>query len=202
MTRIKMCGLKRPEDILQANMLMPEYIGFVFFRNSRRYVTKATASGLKALLDKRIKAVGVFVDEEIGSIADLAGDGIIDMIQLHGNEDNGYIAELRKYIGKPVINAFRIKNQEDIRYAIDSEADYILLDSGAGTGKVFDWNLLKEIKRPYFLAGGLDPFNVSDAIDMLRPFAVDVSSGIEKNGKKDPELMKRFVSSVRKDDIR
>ncbi len=201
MTRIKMCGLMNMEDIAQVNILMPEYTGFVFFRNSKRYVTQAEASRLKASLDGRICAVGVFVDEDIGKIVSLSDGGIIDMIQLHGSEDGIYINELKKHTGLPVIKAFRIRNEEDIQAAVISEADHILLDSGAGTGKVFDWKLLKEIKRPYFLAGGLDPFNVSEAIDLLRPFAVDVSSGIETNGKKDPELMKMFVNSVRKEDI-
>jgi len=200
MTRIKLCGLTRPEDIEIANALSPYYIGFVFYEKSRRYVEEEKARGLKGLLSKEIKSVGVFVDEAPGRIAHLLGSGIIDIAQLHGSEDEGYIKKLKTLSDKPVIKAFRIEGKEDIKNAEASSADFVLLDSGQGSGNAFDWELLSDIRRDYFLAGGLDPGNVSDAIRALHPFAVDVSSGIETDHIKDKNKMAAFVSAVRKED--
>ena len=197
MTKIKLCGLSRICDIEAANRLKPEYIGFVFLPKSKRYVTYEKAKELKSLLSPDIKVVGVFVDESAEIVARLLNDGTIDIAQLHGGED--YISRLRKLTGKPIIKAFRIESEEDIARAEKSSADHILLDSGMGTGKVFDWSLIQSIKRPYFLAGGLDCDNVGEAIKKLRPYAVDVSSGIETNGLKDKEKMAAFVAKVRKE---
>ncbi len=198
MTRVKFCGLSRPCDIETANELRPDYIGFVFAPKSRRYVTVETAAELKSLLAPGIPAVGVFVDENPEMIAALLESGVIDLAQLHGRESEEYLKELRKHTEKPVIRAFRVTSAGDIREAEESSADYILLDSGAGSGTAFNWELLKGIKRPYFLAGGLHPGNVSEAVRALRPFAVDVSSGIETGGKKDPLKMEAFIKAVRK----
>lgn len=199
MTKIKLCGLSRRCDIECANELCPDYIGFVFAKNSKRYVSPEKAKELKALLSPDIKAVGVFVDESIENIAKLLSDNIIDLAQLHGSEDEKYIARLKALTDKPVIKAFRIKNENDIKRAVNSKADIILLDSGAGTGRSFNWGLLKNINRPYFLAGGLYPENVETAIDKLSPFAVDVSSGIETDNFKDKNKMTAFVKAVRKE---
>lgn len=199
MTKIKLCGLSRICDIEAANRLKPEYIGFVFLPKSKRYVTYEKAKELKSLLSPDIKVVGVFVDESVEIVARLLNDGTIDIAQLHGGEDEDYISRLRKLTGKPIIKAFRIESEEDIARAEKSSADHILLDSGMGTGKVFDWSLIQSIKRPYFLAGGLDCDNVGEAIKKLRPYAVDVSSGIETNGLKDKEKMAAFVAKVRKE---
>lgn len=200
MTKIKLCGLSRSCDIEAANELMPEYIGFVFAPKSRRYVSPEKAAELKRMLSPNIQAVGVFVNETPENVATLLSDGVIDIAQLHGNEDNDYINRLRQLTEKQIIKAFRIKSESDISAAEQSEADYVLLDSGAGTGTVFDWNLIKDIKRPYFLAGGLDVQNVSAAIETLTPFAVDVSSGIETDGHKDKNKMAAFAAAVRKDE--
>ena len=200
MTRIKLCGLTRPEDIEIANTLCPDYIGLVFFEKSRRYVEKEKARGLKSLLSKDIKAVGVFVDETPGKIAHFLDSGIIDIAQLHGCEDEGYIKKLKTLSDKPVIKAFRVESKNDVKRAEDSIADFVLLDSGQGSGNAFDWELLSDIRRDYFLAGGLDPGNVSDAIRALHPFAVDVSSGIETDHIKDKNKMAAFVSAVRKEE--
>jgi len=199
MTKIKLCGLSRICDIEAANRLKPEYIGFVFLPKSKRYVTYEKAKELKSLLSPDIKAVGVFVDESVEIVARLLNDGTIDIAQLHGGEDEDYISRLRSLTDKPIIKAFRIESEEDIARAEKSSADHILLDSGMGTGKVFDWSLIQSIKRPYFLAGGLDCDNVGEAIKKLRPYAVDVSSGIETNGLKDKEKMAAFVAKVRKE---
>ena len=200
MTKIKLCGLSRLCDVQAANELKPGYIGFVFAPKSKRYVTPEKAKALKQMIDPSIKAVGVFVNEEPETIVTLANNGIIDVIQLHGDEDEEDIRQLRKRIDQPIIKAFRIKTAKDIADAEQSGADYVLLDSGAGTGTVFDWRLLHNIKRPYFLAGGLESGNVGAAIHTLRPFAVDVSSGIETDGIKDQTKMAAFVAAVRKED--
>lgn len=200
MTNIKLCGLSRSCDIETTNELKPDYIGFVFASKSKRYVTYEKATELKSRLSPEIQAVGVFVNEHPQNVANLLKNGIIDIAQLHGDEDEDYITQLRLLTDKPIIKAFRIKTANDIKTAEQSAADYILLDSGAGTGTVFDWDLVKSIKRPYFLAGGLDARNVTDAVKALHPFAVDVSSGIETDGAKDKIKMAAFVAAVRKED--
>ena len=197
MTGIKMCGLRRMEDIEAVNELLPEYIGFVFFPGSRRYITAAAAGQLREKLNPEIRAVGVFVDEDPRTVAALLEDGIIDMAQLHGHEDEPYLEDLRHLTGRPLIRAFQVRSGEDIRLSQSSSADVILLDAGAGDGRTFDWSLLQGVRRPYFLAGGLDPENVSRAVRELKPFAVDVSSGIETGGCKDVNKMRAFVRAVR-----
>ena len=198
MTKIKLCGMRRAADIQAANRLKPDYIGFVFAAKSKRYVTPEQAAGLKAILDPDISAVGVFVDEAPEAVAELLNSGVIDIAQLHGSEDEEYLAELRKLTDKPLIRAFRIRTGEDLDAAEKSPADFVLLDAGAGDGKTFDWDLLENFSRPCFLAGGLDPDNVREAIDRCHPYAVDVSSGIETGGFKDEAKMQAFVNNVRK----
>ena len=197
MTRIKMCGLRRPEDIEAAGELLPEYIGFVFFPGSKRYVAPETARALKAGLNPGIRTVGVFVDAKPETVAKLLSDGTIDMAQLHGSEDEAYLADLRKRTDKPLIRAFRVRGAEDALRAQASSADEILLDAGAGDGNTFDWSWLRQVKRPYFLAGGLTPENAGRAVRELKPYAVDVSSGIETGGFKDIVKMRAFVRAVR-----
>ena len=199
MSKIKLCGLSRKCDIEWANALKPEYIGFVFWSKSKRNVPPEKAKELKDLLSPDIKAVGVFVDEPIENVAELLNDNIIDIAQLHGGEDEEYIKKLRTLSDKPIIKAFLLKSESDAERAEKSTADYILVDSGTGTGKSFDWELLKNISRPYFLAGGLCCENISQAITALDPYAVDVSSGIETNGCKDKNKMAAFVAAVRKE---
>lgn len=198
MTGIKLCGLKRECDIEAVNKLNPDFIGFVFAEKSKRYVNPIEAAKLKEMLSKDIKAVGVFVNESPEAVAVLLNKGTIDMAQLHGSEDEEYISRLRSLTDKPLIKAIKVQSKADIEAADESSADYVLLDSGAGTGMTFNWQLIKGIKRPYFLAGGLNPENVAEAVKTLNPFAVDVSSGIETDGLKDEAKMADFVSIVRK----
>jgi len=200
MTKIKLCGLSRQCDIELANGLKPEYIGFVFFKKSHRYITPERAKKLKKLLDASIKAVGVFINEAPEAVSELLNDGVIDIAQLHGGEDEDYIKRLRLLTDKPIIKAFRITHEEDVRYVNQSTADHVLLDSGAGTGRVFNWGLIESVDRPYFLAGGLDADNVNEAVRTLHPYAVDVSSGIETDGIKDKTKTAAFVCAVRKAD--
>ena len=229
--RIKLCGLFRPEDIAAANALLPDFIGFVFAKKSPRYVTPEQASELKAMLDPRIRAVGVFVNEDPGEIRKIAAAGSIDLVQLHGRETPEQVREVREMLRKfpesgnaadpvgasageaesrhpgiPVIQAFSVKTKEDLKAASESPADFVLLDNGAGgTGTAFDWGILgddaggnlKAFSRPFFLAGGLTPENVAAAIKQCRPWAVDTSSALETDRKKDPVKMRAFVNAVR-----
>ena len=196
MTRIKFCGLKTLDDIYYANELLTEYVGFVFAPKSKRYITPAQAGKLREALSEKICAVGVFVNEKISAVSELLNADIIDVAQLHGNEDDTYIKNLRGLTGKPIIKAFKVDTAAE-----ESLADFILIDAGAGDGKVFDWQLIKNLRREYFLAGGLTPENVGDAIKLLHPFAVDVSSGIEIDGKKDFKKMATFAEVVRRENL-
>ena len=199
MTKIKLCGLSRVEDIQVANELLPDFVGFIFYPKSKRYISPNIAANLKNILDKKISAVGVFVNEEIETVAEMAK--ILDLIQLHGDEDENYISTLKKLTGKKIIKAFKIKTDADLQRAKNCRADFILLDGGAGNGEIFNWQLLKNFEREYFLAGGLTVENVSDAVKVLKPFAVDVSSGIETGGVKDASKMKKFVDIVRSENL-
>lgn len=200
--KIKMCGLSRVCDVEAANRILPDYIGFVFAKGSRRYVDRENACQLQRMLDTRIKSVGVFVDEEPEVVASFLADGTIDMAQLHGSEDGEYIRRLRSMTDRPIIQAFCVSAARDIERARQSSADYVLLDSGAGSGSTFDWTILSQMDKPYFLAGGLSPENVPSACRMLHPFAVDVSSGIESDGVKDERKMQEFAAAVREINIR
>lgn len=196
MVKIKFCGLKRLCDIAWANELHPDYAGFVFAGKKRR-VDDKQAAFLRRALDPEIAAVGVFVDEDPTHIEALVLAGTIQIVQLHGQEDDAYIAALRQHLCVPIIKAFSIAGPADIVRAQHSTADYVLLDHGAGgTGKTFDWTWVSNIKRPYFLAGGLTPNNAAQAA-ALQPYALDVSSGIETNGVKDKEKMTSFMAQIR-----
>lgn len=199
MTKIKLCGIKRKFDIDFVNELKPDYIGFVFAKKSKRYIAPKEAEALRKRLHTDIAAVGVFVDADIEVIVELVKKGVIDVIQLHGNEDEAYISTLRKRLDCIIIKAFCIRDSEDTILANASSADFVLLDSGGGSGTTFEWTHIKEIKRPYFLAGGLNPENVGDAVYELSPYAVDASSSLETDGFKDKEKMAAFVNAVRKE---
>ena len=199
MTKVKLCGLSRESDIAAVNKLKPDLVGFVFAKKSKRYVSPEQAEHLKSLLAPGILAAGVFVNEPVEAVAELLDHGVIDAAQLHGSEDDDYIARLRALTGKPIFHAFKVKSEADLPAIENCAADLVLLDSGAGTGKTFDWSLVRSVQRPYFLAGGLDPDNVADAIAALHPYGVDVSSGIETDGVKDESKMAEFVAAARKE---
>lgn len=199
-TKIKFCGLSRNCDIETANVLSPDYVGFVFAKNSRRCVSFARAKELKALLAPGILTVGVFVNEDPRTVAAFLEAGVIDAAQLHGDEDTDYIRGLKSLTKAPLIKAFGLRSIHDLPAVERCPADLVLLDSpGGGTGRLFDWQLLEDIQRPYFLAGGLSAENVGEAIARLRPFGVDVSSGIETGGYKDREKMTAFAAAVREE---
>ena len=195
--KIKFCGLYQDAHIAYANEIKPDYVGFVFWNKSRRYVTADKAGELRNQLNSGIQVVGVFVDEDIDRIIDLYQSGIIDVAQLHGAEDDTYIKRLRE-IGIPVIKAYVVSNNSDIIVqAQNSIADYVLFDAGKGDGKTFDWDLLRDFNRDYFLAGGLNLSNIREVTQNIKPFAVDVSSGIETDGDKDKSKMKQFARVIR-----
>ena len=196
--RVKLCGLSRPEDVAAANEARPDYVGFVVdVPRSHRSVAATELPGLARRVAAGIRRVGVFVDEPIERVAALHANGAIDVAQLHGQEDASYVAELRSACDMPVIQAFRIRSRNDVRRAEESTADLVLLDNGQGTGKSFDWTLVREVCRPFMLAGGLDPSNVAAAICTVRPWGVDMSSGIETAGTKDPTKMMEAVRAAR-----
>lgn len=209
MTKVKICGLSRMEDIQCANRIQPDYIGMVFYEKSKRAVTMEQAASLKAELDKSIKAVGVFVNEEIDFIAKLAQAGIIDLIQLHGDEDADYITRLRQRLANhslPIIKAIRVCSEESLLNLEQYEVDYFLFDTYkpglyGGTGERFNLELERiTIPKPYFMAGGLDACNVARVIaDNPHAYAVDVSGGVEDSatGLKSPEKMAAFVGQVK-----
>lgn len=189
-TRVKLCGLRRLEDVEMANALKPDYVGFVFAPRSHRYVTFEQAARLRSALVPGIEAVGVFVNESEENVQRALNEGIIDLAQYHGAGEN--------VPSKRSIKAFTVWSAADVQAANNSPAEHVLLDAGAGSGITFDWSLLREaIKRPYFLAGGLDAHNVTEAISQLHPFAVDVSSGIETDGFKDFKKAAAFMAAVR-----
>lgn len=199
MTKIKLCGLTRECDIEYANRLLPDYIGFVFAEKSRRYVSEDRAKTLKRLLDTRISPVGVFVNEPVERVALMLNKRIIDLAQLHGQEDEAYLGKLRALTDKPIIKAFSVASVRDLSAAEKSSADYILFDNDSGgTGKSFNWNLLASFQRPFFLAGGISPNNIKTALTMVHPYAIDVSSGIETDGVKDYNKIERLMQAVRK----
>lgn len=196
MTKIKMCGLRREADIEYANLLSPDYIGYVFAKKSRRYVSPEKAAELTKSLRSEIVPVGVFVNEPIENVVSLIKSGTIKVAQLHGNEDDEYVLKL-KSLGIPVIQAFVIGSEADAEAAERSLADFVLLDSGGGSGKTFDHSLISGITRSFFLAGGLTAENAAEAVRRLRPYAVDASSCLETEGFKDFEKMKAFAETVK-----
>ncbi|MDR2425954.1 MAG: phosphoribosylanthranilate isomerase [Endomicrobium sp.] len=198
MTKIKICGLKREEDIKYANETKPDYIGFVF-AGEKRKITFENAAELKTMLDKKIKSVGVFVNEKIDNIINLSAEGIIDLIQLHGGEDEAYIYRLKEKTDKPVIKAIRVKEK---MHNFNTAADFALFDAYTeneygGSGKSFDTELIKEYDHPFFIAGGINVGNVETVIKELNPFCVDLSSGVESGGVKDLNKIREIVKTVR-----
>lgn len=199
MTKVKVCGLTRAEDIAFANELKPDYIGFVFAKKSRRCVTPERAAELRRALSGEITPVGVFVREPMETILALLESGVIGIAQLHGGESAEDVRALMQRTDRPVIQAFRVASAADVERAAESPANLVLLDNGdGGTGEAFDWSLIEGIKRPFFLAGGLSAQNVGAAIACCRPYAVDSSSRLETDGAKDYLKMKAFVEAVRK----
>ena len=196
-TELKICGLSRIEDIIAVNRHGADFAGFVFFEKSKRYVDPYKANELISLLRADIKPVGVFMDEPLDNVVRIARISGVELIQLHGHESEEYVEYVKRTLDRPVIKAYKASEEGALEKAAQSSADYVMIDSGAGSGKKFDWSILKDFKRDYFLAGGLDPESVGEAIRMLEPFAVDVSSGVETDGIKDEKKITEFIKAVR-----
>ena len=197
MVKIKICGLSRLCDIEAVNESKPEYIGFVF-AESRRRVAYEQAEKLRTKLSPDIIPVGVFVNETPANIISLVRCGIISAIQLHGDENEAYIESIKKLTDKPIIKAVSLLKPGDAQTWVDTNADYLLLDNkGGGTGQSFDWDLIGVIKKPFFLAGGLNIQNIKSAILKTNPFAVDISSGVETDGIKDREKIISIIRGIR-----
>ena len=207
--KIKICGLSRPEDIEYVNAAKPDYAGFVIdYPDSRRSVTPEQLRELVKQLDDDITPVGVFVDAGEELAADLYNSGVVKIIQLHGNEDDEYIKRLRILIGTGagtgsggndvrIVKAFRVRVPEDLEKAQESAADMVLLDQGKGEGRSFDWSIVREnrdkLQRPFFLAGGLDAGNLAEAVELMHPWAVDMSSSLETDKVKDREKIEEIM---------
>jgi len=225
--KIKICGLFREQDIDYANEARPDYTGFVF-AESKRKITPAKAAILRRRLSDKIIPVGVFVNTPIKDITALYQDGIISIAQLHGTEDEAYIAQLKEASGNtpiPVIKVIKYSSNPSTEYteeksqritrintnnnylcnsrnSLTPSIDYYLLDSGSGSGKTFDWKLLNSlnIEKPWFLAGGINMDNIKQAMT-FNPFAIDVSGGAETEGVKDREKMLQLTAIIRKGNI-
>lgn len=196
--KIKICGLFQSDDIDYVNEAKPDYIGFVFAK-SKRQVDLHQAQLLKARLDSQIKAVGVFVNSSIEEIVELVDKKIIDVIQLHGDESNLYIKQLKRYIDVPIIKAIKVKQASDLDN-LNYDVDYYLLDNKiSGSGESFDWSVIKDLDKPFFLAGGIDLNNIEKAVQ-IRCFGLDVSSGAETNGIKDRNKIIEIVRRIKNDD--
>lgn len=198
-TKIKICGLCCPADIDYVNAALPDYGGFVFYEKSHRNVTPRQVEILREKLMPGIVPVGVFVDAKPRRIKELYDGGVIDIVQLHGEEDDRYIENLRNLLpGVGIWKAFRVRTVSALAAAKSSNADMVLLDNGCGTGQCFDWSLAADFRRPLILAGGLTPENLSEAIRRFRPFAVDISSGVETEKRKDRVKILAAVEKVRR----
>ncbi|WEV64236.1 phosphoribosylanthranilate isomerase [Bifidobacterium sp. ESL0732] len=204
--KVKLCGLKREQDMDAALATGTDAVGFIIdFPKSHRSITPERVAGLvrymKAKADetgvKPPAAVGVFVDQPAERVAAVAQDAGLDAVQLHGHEDEDYLAELRELLTLPIMQAFKVREAMDVARALESSADMVLLDAGAGDGKTFDWSLVRDVNRPFMLAGGLTPDNVAEAILTTHPFGVDMSSGVETDRLKDPSKMFAAVKAVR-----
>lgn len=198
MTKIKICGLFRPGDIDYVNQAKPDYIGFILnFKKSHRFIEPKEAVTLRKSLDPSIKAVGVFVDEDLKEVIKASKLLNLNVIQLHGHEDNDYIEVLKESTDIPVWKAFKVRSEEDLVKANSSLADMVILDNGYGTGECFDWSLITHFRREFILAGGLTPENIEEAVSKFTPYCVDISSGAETDKRKDKEKIIKAVNAVR-----
>lgn len=200
MTKIKICGLSRPQDIDYVNEARPDWCGFIInFPKSHRNVTPEQVRTLRAGLAPSVLPVGVFVDRPAEEIAQLLKDGTISVAQLHGHEGPEDIAALRALApGCQIWKAFKVRSAADLEEALASPADLVLLDNGQGTGQTFDWSLVTGVKRPFLLAGGLTPDNIPQAIEAVHPYGLDLSSGVETDKTKDREKILAAVAAARK----
>ena len=195
-TKIKICGLKRIEDVISVNVAEPDYCGFIFnVSGSRRSIGAEQLNILVDMLNPEIVPIGVFVNEKTDVILRIVRESGIRMVQFHGQENGEIIHTIQSKAQVPVIKAVSVRSKEDVRSAVLSPADYLLFDCGeGGTGQTFDWNLLEDIPRPYFMAGGIGTHNMEEVLRRFSPFALDVNSSVETDGQKDG---KKILAAVR-----
>jgi phosphoribosylanthranilate isomerase len=208
-TKLKICGICRDKDVEYVNECLPDYVGFVFAERSRRRVTAETAKRFSRALDERVLAVGVFQNASVSEIAELCNDGTIALAQLHGNEDEAYIAALKRLTNATIIKAVTPNVGAVSTGAVlpTTAAEFFLFDGkDAGSGKTFDWdafsNALSAVgkdgrAKPFFLAGGINAQNATEAIRRFAPYCLDVSSGAELDGVKNLAKMKEIISITR-----
>lgn len=186
---------------MAANLAGPDMVGFVFAEKSRRYIPPEQAGRLRRQLKSEILAVGVFVNEELENIRDLVKNRVIDIVQLHGNEEVSFMEKVKSDCQVPVIKAVSMTAegfQERLCIWEKSSVDYLLLDSGGGgTGMQFDYGKIGKLGKPFFLAGGLNPENVAQVVQRVHPYGVDMSSGVETEGKKDKNKITEAVRRIR-----
>ena len=199
MAKVKICGISHEVEINIMNELRPDYIGFVFWSKSKRFIAPEHAGLLKSKLRRGIGAVGVFRNASLESVAMCVEVANLDMVQLHGDETVEYIAALREYIRRPIIKAFKITTAIEAERAMSTPADYAMLDAGTGDGKTFNWSLIgTHNRRAYFLAGGLNAGNAAEALSITpQPYCLDVSTGVELNRLKDYRKCMQFILAVR-----
>ena len=201
--RLKICGIRRPEDVSYLNEYQPDYAGFILSKPFWRYVSTEQIKAFVQKLDKNIKRVGVFVNPELTEIADYAE--FLDIIQLHGEENADLIQEIRSQTGLEIWKAARVQTAEDIHYADALPVDKLVLDSFSstshgGTGTLAPWDIIKDNRpeKPFFLAGGISAENVLAAVEAVQPFGVDVSSSVETDKCKDSDKIRNLISIIRK----
>jgi len=206
-TQTKICGIKTPEALRASVEAGARFIGFVFYPPSPRHVSIDTAKELALILPTGVRSVALFVDPTDEQLEQVLGHVQIDMIQLHGGESPSRLSEIKAKYAMPIIKAFPVREAEDIdKCSAYKDADWYLFDAKptdrtikGGSGQSFDWSLLneREFDKKWFLSGGLTPNNVGDALSMLSPDAVDVSSGVEsERGIKDLDKIRAFISGV------
>lgn len=198
--KIKICGIQRMQDAEALNEAMPDFAGFVFAAG-RRKISLEKAFAIRKLLDKNIKTVGVFVNEDIRNIIKAFDEGVIDYAQLHGNEDEEYLEQIKKHSRVPIIKAIRVCSEENLKIAEGYDCQ-ILFDAYSplaygGAGITFDWNILKNYRKPFFIAGGLKATNIEQCIKLTSPYCVDISSGVETEGIKDKNKIIEIVNLIR-----
>ncbi len=199
MTKVKICGICHEVEIGIMNELVPDFVGFVFVSKSRHFIAPEHAGLLRSKLRPGIRSVGVFANHSLKSVAMCVEVAGLDMVQLHGDETAEYIAALREYIRCPIMKVYKVAKPMDAEKALYSTADYVMLDGGnAGDGRTFDWSLLGNVRRKYFLSGGLTPENLNRAMIVTpQPYALNVSSGVEANKMKDYRKVMKFILGVK-----
>lgn len=197
MTKIKICGLFRDQDIDYVNEARPDFAGFILhFPKSHRSIPAEQAKRLRERLHPQIRPVCVCVDQPLEAVIQVAEKVHPAVIQLHGRENEQYIADVKKQTGLEIWKAFRIKDEKDLEAAAGCCADQVLLDNGYGTGLAFDWKWAEAFSRPFLLAGGLTPENIPEAIARLHPAVVDLSTGVETCSRKDLEKILEAVQAA------